>query len=149
MPLCRRCRQPVPCTGGCGDRHGSAPHGNDAPRADRHKAWRRKRERCRRIDTLRVCAASGAASEQNRLLLVQDESIPRKNGTDQGLQSASFEVGEPAAFFANQVQLGFAFSRSRVTIPQFIVFRGSDNLNVSLFLQAVQAAIDGAQRNRR
>ena len=96
---------------------------------------------------LRGYGASGAASEQNRLLLVQLETAYALYGELKHLEGGAIEVEKLAANLADEVHFCLALARARVAVLEFLVLFGPDNLDDTRFFEAGEVPVDGAQGN--
>ena len=72
---------------------------------------------------------------QNRLLVVELKPVQAGNGMHQETERRAFQVEKLAAILADQVHLGFAAARTRVTVLKFLVFFGAHNLHDVRFLE--------------
>ena len=96
---------------------------------------------------LRGYGASGAAPEQNRLLLVQFKAAYALYRKLQHLECGAFQVEKLAAFLAHEVHFLLALARASVAVLEFLVLFGPDNLDDTRFFEAGEGPVDGAQRN--
>lgn len=96
---------------------------------------------------LRGYGASGAAPEQNRLLLIQLKTAHALYGELQHLEGGAFQVEKLAAFLAHEVHFLLALARAGVAVLEFLVLFGPDNLDDTRFFETGEVPVDGAQGN--
>ena len=66
----------------------------------------------------------------------------------QKAEGRAFQVEKLAAVFADEVHLGFAATRTRVTVLKFVVLFGAYDLHDARFFKTRKIAVNSAWRNR-